>query len=150
MSIIGFADMTFQGRLTDEPELRTLDNGRSMCKFRVAVNRRIPGGKEKTSYIPVTVFGKDAVNCAEYLSTGRVVLVSGEFETDKVPNKDGEMRTYFGVVARRVDFGSGGAKEEDDNKPRGRDRYGDQERSTESGYRRTRARLRDNRGDRGR
>lgn len=112
MSTINFAQITFQGRLTDDPEVRSLDNGNTICKFTVAVNRRIPGGDEKTSFIPTTVFGKNAVNCGQYLSKGRVVLVTGEFETDKYEDRNGVKRTGFGCLARDVIFGSGGSDRE--------------------------------------
>ena len=111
--IIEFATMLFQGRLTSDPEVRTLDSGTTMCKFDVAVNKRIGKGKEKTSYIPVTVFGKEAVNCGEYLSQGRSVHIMGDFETDKYETQEGQKRTGFGVIAQRVIFGSGGTKNAD-------------------------------------
>ena len=153
MSVIGFASINLQGRLTADPELKTLEGGRSMCKFTVAVNRRIPGGKEKASFIPVTVFGQEAVNSAEYLTQGRVVYVAGEFETDKYTDRDGNTRTGFGVVASRVTFGSGGRSDEDgpeDNRgPQGnreKRSYGREDSREGDAYRRTRKYLRNDRG----
>jgi len=113
--IIGFSQMIFQGRLTRDPETRTLDNGNTLCKFSVAVNKRMSNGEEKTSFIPVTVFGRNAVNCGKFLTQGRVVLVSGEFETDKYVDKEGNNRTGFSCLARNVEFGSGGTREEDES-----------------------------------
>lgn len=113
MSNINFAQITVQGRLTDDPEMVSTKTGTTMCKFRVAVNRRINKDNEKTSFIPVTVFGKEAVNCGEYLTKGRSVMVSGEFETDQYTDRDGNNRTGFGVIAQKVIFGSGGRSNED-------------------------------------
>lgn len=109
MSNINFAYIHIQGRLTSDPELVTLDGGRSLCKFRVAVNKRF-GKKEKTSFIPVSVFGPDADNCGKYLSKGREVSVSGDFETDEWVDKEGNRQRGFSVIAhdRGVIFGSGG------------------------------------------
>jgi len=115
MSIIGFANISFQGRLTDDPDVRTLDNGNTVCRFTVAVNRRLPNGEEKTAFIPTTVFGRQGQVCGEYLSKGREVYVTGEFETDKYTDKNGVARTGFGCVARDVIFGSGGTREEDED-----------------------------------
>jgi len=117
MSIIGFAQLSYQGRLTDAPELRTLDSGTTVCKFTVAVNRRLPNGEEKTSYIPTTVFGRQGQICGEYLTKGRSVYVTGEFETNKYTDRTGTARTGFGCVARDVIFGSGGRTEESDRTP---------------------------------
>lgn len=135
--MIDFAQITFQGRLTEDPEVRTLDGGRSMCKFRVAVNRRTGKDQEKTSFIPVTVFGREAVNCGEYLSKGKGVHVTGVFETDNYTDKDGNKRTGFGCVADRVIFGYGGRDENTDSDDRGGSR---------EAYDRTRSHMRSGRG----
>lgn len=105
-----FAQIIFQGRLTDDPDLRTAKNGTSICKFFVATNRKIGKDNERTTYIPTTVFGKQAVICAEYLSKGREVHITGNFETDKYTDKEGNKRTGFGCIARDVVFGRGGTR----------------------------------------
>lgn len=111
--IIGFATISYQGRLTSDPETKVLDSGSTLCKFTVAVNRRIPGGGEHTSFIPTVVFGNEAVNCAKFLTKGRIVLVTGEFQTDKYEDRNGVSRTGFECRAYNVIFGSGGAKTEE-------------------------------------
>lgn len=113
MSNINFAQITIQGRLTGDPEVNPTSNGSTRCNFRVAVNRRIGKDTEKTSFIPVVVFGKEAINCGEYLSKGRSVMVSGEFEADEYEDREGNKRTGFSVVAQKVIFGSGGRSSED-------------------------------------
>jgi len=109
MSQINFCILQMQGRLVADPEMSTTNSGLDVCKFRVAANRRF-GGKEKTSFVSVTVFGKDAENCYNYLSKGRVVFVEGDFETDEWVDKEGNKRNGFGVIANRVEFGPGGTK----------------------------------------
>lgn len=115
-----FTLLTFSGRLTEDPELITASNGNPICKFRVAVNKKIGKDEERTSYIPVTVFGKKAELCAQYLSKGRGVRVVGEFETDEYTDKDGNKRKGFGCVVGMegvVQFGSGGTKNDDASVP---------------------------------
>ncbi len=111
-----FSLLTFSGRLTDDPELRNSSAGNPICKFTVAVNKRLGKGEERTSFIPVTVFGKQAELCAKYLSKGRGVHVVGELETDKYTDKEGVNRKSFACVVGeqggRVNFGSGGSKPE--------------------------------------
>lgn len=128
MSNINFANINLQGRLCSDPEMGQTNSGTTMCKFRVAVNKKINKDSEKTSFIPVVVFGKDAVNCGEFLTKGRFVMVSGEFETDSYVDKDGNKRTGFSVISQRVIFGSGGTKSDDDEdgpaEGPGRESYG--------------------------
>jgi single-strand DNA-binding protein len=116
-SIIDFAQLTLQGRLTDDPEMGTTSNGSTYCRFRVATNRRMGKDKEKTSFIPVTVFGTDAANCGKFLTKGRAVHVTGDFETDKYEDREGNKRTGFGVVAKSVIFGPGGTMNSDEDGP---------------------------------
>lgn len=118
-NIIDFAQLTLQGRLTDDPETGTAQGGNTWCRFRVAVNKRLGKDKEKTAFIPVTVFGTDAVNCAKFLTRGRAVHVTGDFETDKYEDREGNKRTGFGVVAKSVIFGPGGRDNADEDSDRG-------------------------------
>lgn len=143
MSTINFATMNIQGRLTDDPEMKQTNGGTTICSFRVAINRKINKDEEKTSFIPVTVFGKDAVNCGEYLTRGRVVMVSGEFRTDKWVDKEGNNRTSFELIAQKVIFGSGGRSNDDDSNGSG---SGDSNGGSSNGSGKARAYLDKNRG----
>ena len=111
-----FTSLSFIGRLTDDPELIQSSAGNPICKFNVASNRRVGKDAERTSYIPVTVFGKQAELCHQYLTKGREVRVQGEFETDKYVDKEGKNRTGFGCVVGLngiVQFGTGGTLKQD-------------------------------------
>jgi single-strand DNA-binding protein len=119
--MIQFTSFQFIGRLTSDPELINTANGNHICKFRVATNKRIGKDEERTSFIPVVVFGRQAEICAEYLSKGREVFVTGEFETDEYTDKDGNKRTGFSCVVGShgtVQFGSGGSKGDDEGAAR--------------------------------
>ncbi len=112
--------LSYSGRLTDDPQIRVSEGGMSICKFTVACNKRMGDGEEKTSYIPTTVFGRQAENCHEYLSKGREVRVVGELETDSYTDKEGIKRKGFSCIVGldgRVDFGSGGQKRETEDAP---------------------------------
>ena len=108
-----FAQLTYQGRLTQDPELLETGNGTPLCKFTVACNRRIGKDDERTAFIPTTVFGRDATICAEYLSQGREVHVTGHFETDTYEDSQGITRKGFGCIARDVVFGRGGKRQKE-------------------------------------
>lgn len=109
-----FTLLTIQGRLTEDPTLPRSESGTPICKFTVACNKRIGKDKEKTSFIPTTVFGRQAELCYEYLSKGREVRVVGEIETDSYTDKEGITRKAFALVvwnSGTVEFGSGGRNE---------------------------------------
>ena len=97
------------GNLTHDPDLRGLQSGQSVCTLRLAINRRFTnaGGQEQeeTCFVDVTVWGKAANNCRQYLSKGSQVLVEGRlrYETWEDRNGGGQ-RSKLSVVAENVQF----------------------------------------------
>jgi single stranded DNA-binding protein len=65
--------VTLVGQLTDDPELRSLPDGRSVCNLRLAVNDQ----RDQPLFIDVATFGAGAEACAVFLSKGRSVGVTG-------------------------------------------------------------------------
>lgn len=102
---------TISGRLTADPEERRGEKT-IVCRFTVAVNKRMGAGKEKTNFVPVVVFGRDAEICLQHLSKGREVAVKGDLDISRY-EKDGNSRLSVEVRADRVDFGGGGSKPKD-------------------------------------
>ena len=56
------------GRLTGDPELRSLPSGESVCKLRLAVEGMSPGGE--AGYVNVSAFGKPGEAAARVLPKG--------------------------------------------------------------------------------
>lgn len=106
------------GNLTRDPELRYTPNGQAVAGFTVAVNRRYKGPTgetvEKTDFIPVEVWRKQAESCKQYLTKGSPVYVEGRLQSDSWEAEDGSKRSKMKVVAHRVQFlgKAGGAKAE--------------------------------------
>jgi single-strand DNA-binding protein len=50
------------GRLTRDPELRYTPNGKAVCSFTLAINRKFK--REETDFIDVVVWNTLAENCA--------------------------------------------------------------------------------------
>ena len=69
--------LTIIGNLVKAPELRTTQNGISVCSFTVAVNRRKSSEDTETDYFNVTAWRQLGENCAKYLDKGRKVAVVG-------------------------------------------------------------------------
>lgn len=94
------------GNLTKAPESRNVGDT-TVCKFRIAVNRRKPkgGGEAKTDFIDITVWGPSGESCQKYLDKGNKVGVVGRLQIDEVDRKDGDGKAYFtSVVAQDVSF----------------------------------------------
>jgi len=102
------------GNLTRDPELKALPSGMNVCSFSLATNRvyndRDGNRQENTDYHNITVFGKQAENCAKYLTKGNSAYVEGRLQT-RSWEKDGQKQYRTEVIADRVQFGpkSGGS-----------------------------------------
>ncbi len=110
-----FNKVLLMGNLTRDPELRFTSNGSALAKFGLAVNRKYKAGeewKEEVCFVDITVWGKQAENCAEYLSKGRPVFIEGRLQFSSWETDDGQKRNKLEVVANTVQFlgQSGGGK----------------------------------------
>lgn len=79
------------GNLTKDPTLNTTPNGKSVCNFTVAVNRRRQQNAEhpEADYFRVAVWEKTGEACAKYLAKGRKVFVSGEVRVSTYTDNSG-------------------------------------------------------------
>jgi len=107
------------GNLTRDPELRFTAGGSALTKFGLAVNRKYKQGeewKEDVCFVDITVWGKQAETCAEYLSKGKSVFIDGRLNFSSWESKEGQKRNKLDVVANSVQFlgnpGPGGASQE--------------------------------------
>jgi len=107
-----FNKVLLMGNLTRDPELRFTSNGSALAKFGLAVNRKYKAGeewKEEVCFVDITVWGKQAENCAEYLSKGKPVFIDGRLQFSSWETDDGQKRSKLEVVANMVQFlGQGG------------------------------------------
>lgn len=94
---------TILGRLTRDPEARTLPSGKPVSSFAVATNFiwRTPEGEkqEKVEYHNVVAFGKLAEICNQYLNKGRQVYLEGRLQTREWEGQDGVKRTRTEIIA---------------------------------------------------
>jgi single-strand DNA-binding protein len=63
-----------------------------------------PRPGEGADYVNVTVFGKLAKSCQQYLAKGRQISVQGRLAHREWTSKDGERRERHEVVAKSVTF----------------------------------------------
>jgi single-strand DNA-binding protein len=89
------------GRLTSDPELRSLPSGESVCKLRLAVDGLAPA--RETGYVNVSCFGRPGEAAARVLSKGWLVAVSGRLAYHTWEAEDGSKRHDYEVVGN-VEF----------------------------------------------
>ena len=95
------------GNLTRDPELRHTPSGTAVTTLRIAVNDRVKRGEEWTDaayYFDVTVWGRTAENCAQYLAKGRPVGVQGKLTWREWDAQDGSKRQSVEIVADNIQF----------------------------------------------
>ncbi len=98
--------IVLMGRLVADPELRTTTTGRSVCSFRIAVDRSFvkSGEQRQADFIPVVVWEKTAEFVSRYFSKGSMIAVQGQLQSRQYEDNTGAKRTAYEVVAREVSF----------------------------------------------
>ena len=96
------------GNLTRTPETRTTNNGKNVCTFTVAVNRRrTQGNQPEADFFRVSAWGALGENCQKFLDKGRKVAVIGSVSVNVYKDKNLEPRASLEVMAQDVEFLSG-------------------------------------------
>jgi single-strand DNA-binding protein len=99
------------GNLGRDPEMRYTASGTPVANFPVATNRRWtdPDGttQEETTWFKVSVFGRQAEVCNQFLEKGRLVLCDGEIRTSQYEDQQGITRQGWELRANAVKFLAG-------------------------------------------
>ncbi len=88
------------GRLTRDPE-PVEGTETPLTRMRLAVSGKTD---DDTLFIDVVAFTKLATSCAEHLSKGRQVAVTGKLRYREWETDEGSRRSAHSVIADRVDF----------------------------------------------
>ncbi|NOR89734.1 MAG: single-stranded DNA-binding protein [Anaerolineales bacterium] len=109
-----FHKLILVGNLGRDPEMRYTPSGQAVTNLSVASNRQYTKSDgesvKETIWFRVSVWGKSAEACNEYLRKGRPVLVEGRLNPDESGNprmwtsNDGQSRASFEVTAETVKF----------------------------------------------
>ena len=98
------------GNLGRDPEMRYTPDGKAVTTFSVATSRKY-NEKEETTWFRVSVWGKQAESCNQYLTKGSKVLVEGRLRPDAntgapqvFQKKDGSWGSSYEVYADTVRF----------------------------------------------
>ena len=99
------------GRLTRDPEMRSLANNKTVTQFRIATND-YRGGQEKAEFHTVVTWDRLAEICAQYLGKGQLVAVEGRLQTRQWED-DRKLRHWkTEIVAASVEMLSGRKKKD--------------------------------------
>jgi single-strand DNA-binding protein len=96
-----------EGNLTRDPELSYTGKGTAVARLSVANNRWYKQEEEfqkETSFFDVTVWGRQAEVCEQYLKKGRGVRVVGRLRQDRWQDPEGNPRSKVEIVAEHVEF----------------------------------------------
>lgn len=96
------------GNLGSDPELRKTSNGMAVTNLNVATNEafttRDGERRTRTEWHRVVVWGLQAEACAQFLSKGRQVHVSGTLRTRDWEDGSGSLHRTTEIIARSVTF----------------------------------------------
>lgn len=98
------------GNLTRDPEVRYTPKGTAVSDISLAVNR-VTGGsdgaerREETTYVDITLWGRQAELAQQYLTKGRPVYIEGRLQMDTWEDKQsGQKRSKLKVVGEVMQF----------------------------------------------
>lgn len=108
MSAFSINRVVLVGRLTRDPELRSLPSGAAVCSLRVACNgaRKEADGSwaERPNFFDVSVFGAAADSVAGHTRKGSRVGIDGRLEWREWEAADQQRRQAVSIVADTVQF----------------------------------------------
>jgi single-strand DNA-binding protein len=104
------------GNLTRDPEVRYTPKGTAVTDIGLAMNRvfsAADGGekREETTFVDVTLWGRQAEVAGQYLKKGRPVFIEGRLQLDSWEDKtSGQKRNKLKVVGEHMQL-LGGARD---------------------------------------
>ena len=103
------------GHMGGDPEIFYSSEGTPVASFSMAFR----SGRNKTNWIRLVCFGKQAQIAEKFLHKGAKILVSSELNQQKWTTENGEQRNSFELVVRKLDFlktdGRGFSEGQEDN-----------------------------------
>ena len=99
--------MCIRDSLGNDPEVRSTQDGRSLCTFSIATSeswkdKNSGERRDKTEWHRVVIFNEGLVRIAEqYLKKGSTVFVEGQLQTRKWTDQQGQEKYTTEVVLQR-------------------------------------------------
>jgi single-strand DNA-binding protein len=100
------------GRLTRDPELRSLPSGKPVANFVIATNEYRGAAGERTEYHNLVAWDRLAEICGQFLSKGQLVDVEGRLQTRQWDDDAGLRHWKTEIVINQLEMLSGRGKKE--------------------------------------
>ena len=104
------------GRIAREPDVKFTPNGKKVCTFSVAVQRKFKNTETNeydADFFNVCAWEARAEFVEKYFHKGQRVGISGTLQTRSYTDKNGNPATWYEIVAEGIDFADG--KQQQDN-----------------------------------
>lgn len=97
------------GRLTRDPERKSLPSGQPVASFGLATNRvfidKSGQKKEETQFHNIVLFGRLAEIASQYLKKGSLAMIEGRLQTRKWQDASGNQRLRTEIVGQSLQLG---------------------------------------------
>jgi single-strand DNA-binding protein len=103
-----FNKVILLGNLTRDPQVRYTPGGTAVAELGLAINRtwfdqKTNTRRDETTFVDVTLWGRQAEVAGEYLAKGRQVLIEGRLQLDTWEDKEsGQKRSKLKVVSENM------------------------------------------------
>lgn len=98
------------GRIAREPDVKFTPNGKKVCTFSVAVQRKFKNtetNEYEADFFNVCAWEARAEFVEKYFHKGQRVGISGTLQTRSYTDKNGNPATWYEIVAEGIDFADG-------------------------------------------
>ena len=97
------------GRLTRDPQMRSLPSGKSVATFGLATNRvfvdKSGQKKEETQFHNIVLFGRLAEIASQYLKKGGLAMIEGRLRTRNWQDSQGNQHSRTEIVGQSLQLG---------------------------------------------
>jgi len=102
------------GRLTQDPEVKTVGSDMQVCTFTVAINRKFAkDGERQADFINCVAWRKTAEFIEKYFKKGNMIGLEGSIQTRSWEDDEGKKRYATEILVDQVHFCGG--KEDGDS-----------------------------------
>jgi len=97
------------GRLTADPQAKSLPSGQQVCNFGLATSRfftdKSGQKQQQTDFHNIVLFGRLAEIASQYLTKGSLVFIEGRIRTRNWQGANGNKKYRTEIVAERIQLG---------------------------------------------
>ena len=97
--------IAIKGRLVRDPELKNTGSGKSVCTITVAVDRSYKkDGETQADFFDCVFWEQAAEFVSKYFHKGQEIIITGEMQSRKWQDKEGNNRTSWEIQRAHAEF----------------------------------------------